>query len=1003
MATNEFSSDENSNLSKLFSSSKSNDSLNIIFNNSNKIGIINCIRYYKNIVNSNYTRNNILDITYNDINNSIYKIAIKDKDNINTYVNFFKNNSNDVIFNSLSSNTTDKSIVLNKISNLDNSTILSDFDLSFNLSRNEKLDESDMNKIQNIKGNDKYEISFNLQDKISFEIYKDSNCVININIVNENKSNFIKKILSSESNYSIYISVNIILDKLNISKHGKIIEKNIFNILQILSKSNIVLRNVFKDEVLLKYSQIMFGKNVINKVFASRKSISVDIRSILYDIPNQYSITDKADGERHLLFIYNKNILLLTSNLEVKHSGIVLPNSTFNNTIIDGELIIKNNMHIYLSFDILFLKGNDVRKPFNLSQRLSYLYIFMKDCFNITVDQVSNKTSNITELMSLYTNSVDKYLTNFDKKVQLSNKFLVWYKYYILPKGIQSNEIFMYTNLIWNKFTENNSKLPYKLDGIIYTPINQEYISSVNSDQKLMHEYKLKPIEKLTIDFYIEFEKNPHTLKNLIIFDKTLGENEFYKCNLFVNDTTNHLKHEPIPFLKEENGHFTYIPIVNGVVKDKDGTIINDKTVVEFHYNASLLENFRWVPVKVRLDKTETISMYKKNYGNNKLTAYYTWKIITNPVTFDDVNILASNKYNEYISKLKLSLKQTVNKSYYQHKTGLVLPMRAFHNYIKSNIISIYCKPFYNNKQIQQKTVLDIGIGRGGDLSKYYIAGVKKIVGVDIDDSSFHTPNGTVNKFNKVKHQVNTQLPIINIEELPEKMEGIFIKGNAGHELSSKVQSNVLDSNTPKNKELIEKHLESQKFDVINCQFTIHYMFKSESNVKSFFNNINKLLKKNGYLLITCFDGDIVNKVLNKNNGVFNVSYSNNKGELETLFNIEQQYKKEDVSKSFNLPISVINNLYSSNGKVEYLVLDDVLREYASQFGNLRLVETDTFYNFYEMNRTFINYINKNNNYNDKIKGILNNLHNFYNFENDLDQESLKFSKLNRYYVFTKN
>ena len=48
-------------------------------------------------------------------------------------------------------------------------------------------------------------------------------------------------------------------------------------------------------------------------------------------------------------------------------------------------------------------------------------------------------------------------------------------KYYILPKGIQDNEIFIYTNLLWKKFTNEASKLPYKLDGIIYTPINKEY------------------------------------------------------------------------------------------------------------------------------------------------------------------------------------------------------------------------------------------------------------------------------------------------------------------------------------------------------------------------------------------------------------------------------------------------------------------------------------------------------------------------------------------------
>ena len=66
-------------------------------------------------------------------------------------------------------------------------------------------------------------------------------------------------------------------------------------------------------------------------------------------------------------------------------------------------------------------------------------------------------------------------------------------------------------------------------------------------------------------------------------------------------------------------------------------------------------------------------------------------------------------------------------------------------------------------------------------------------------------------------------------------------------------------------------------------------------------------------------------------------------------------------------------------------------------FSNLELVESDTFYNFYELNRQSINYIKNNNDYDDKIKSRIDNLYKFYNFESMLDQDSLEFSKLNRY------
>jgi hypothetical protein len=50
-------------------------------------------------------------------------------------------------------------------------------------------------------------------------------------------------------------------------------------------------------------------------------------------------------------------------------------------------------------------------------------------------------------------------------------------------------------------------------------------------------------------------------------------------------------------------------------------------------------------------------------------------------------------------------------------------------------------------------------------------------------------------------------------------------------------------------------------FDVINAQFMIHYLFKDEETFNNLCYNINKYLDNNGYLIITTFDGDIVNSL----------------------------------------------------------------------------------------------------------------------------------------------
>ena len=53
-----------------------------------------------------------------------------------------------------------------------------------------------------------------------------------------------------------------------------------------------------------------------------------------------------------------------------------------------------------------------------------------------------------------------------------------------------------------------------------------------------------------------------------------------------------------------------------------------------------------------------------------------------------------------------------------------------------------------------------------------------------------------------------------------------------------------------------------QSFDVISCQFSLHYFFKDELTLRSFLQNISDNLKistkeepKTGFLIGTCYDG----------------------------------------------------------------------------------------------------------------------------------------------------
>ena len=83
---------------------------------------------------------------------------------------------------------------------------------------------------------------------------------------------------------------------------------------------------------------------------------------------------------------------------------------------------------------------------------------------------------------------------------------LIRRKYYMASLGIKNYEIFKYSVEFWNKYERDGSiKFPYILDGLVYHPLVQTY--NVNMQESKYHEYKWKPPNKNSIEFYIEFKK----------------------------------------------------------------------------------------------------------------------------------------------------------------------------------------------------------------------------------------------------------------------------------------------------------------------------------------------------------------------------------------------------------------------------------------------------------------------------------------------------------------
>ena len=116
--------------------------------------------------------------------------------------------------------------------------------------------------------------------------------------------------------------------------------------------------------------------------------------------------------------------------------------------------------------------------------------------------------------------------------------------------------------------------------------------------------------------------------------------------------------------------------------------------------------------------------------------------------------------------------------------------MRSWNNTIKRYLITLACEPYIFNKihndnqksvVVIPKKILDFGVGRGGDLSKYNDSCVELMVGIDIDRNGFEGEDGAISRYRKIQQKTYKRFPILECEDkVPFKFilgKGIVIKG----------------------------------------------------------------------------------------------------------------------------------------------------------------------------------------------------------------------------------
>jgi hypothetical protein len=113
---------------------------------------------------------------------------------------------------------------------------------------------------------------------------------------------------------------------------------------------------------------------LLPKHFAGPSSYTLQVQNIvpinenctIPNVRNNYTVTDKADGARKLLYICpSGRIYLIDTNMRVQFTGAQSDNDKLFYTLLDGEHILhdKNGrfINLFAAFDVYYIAGKDVR------------------------------------------------------------------------------------------------------------------------------------------------------------------------------------------------------------------------------------------------------------------------------------------------------------------------------------------------------------------------------------------------------------------------------------------------------------------------------------------------------------------------------------------------------------------------------------------------------------------------------------------------------------------
>ena len=589
-----------------------------------------------------------------------------------------------------------------------------------------------------------------------------------------------------------------------------------------------------RKAILQNYLHLVFGNSVREAqvrdaprdYLAAPQPVTLEKQHVLppdlgvLSIQKEYTVTEKADGERSLLFVNSDGTCCTLNNrLQLKFLGVKLHNLV--NTLLDGEVVTRdilgNNVLIYAVFDVYFYNGKDVRN-----------------------EPLVGKGGRL-DLM--------KEIEKRAAKLFKDNGINFFCKRFLHGDG---PDIFRHAKTI----LDGAHQLPYKIDGLIFTPANLA-VGAKHPGEKAPNTFgtwdrtlKYKPPEENTIDFLVKFglvtaAPNGEMTREVELF---VGYNPMHwdrikPLNYVEGTLTMQRRNSYMAKRFEPPGE----PPASAIIKlhgDKsmrclNGDEIENNAIVEFMWDGG------WIPTRMRRDKTDLLRKQGLSRTANDIkSALNIWKCIKDPITYDIItgattvtSVIEDDDDTYYfrnISRDKMATKA----------------MLDFHNYWIKNVQLI--------RKFKGDSIFDIACGKAGDLNKWIDAGYKKIVGVDYSTDNIENPvDGAYARTLKRREVANNRNFLYLSLDGGKRFDDEYFKALEDEDTRkiARVAWGYQKATAGSRMATFYRFITPASFKTVSCQFAIHYFFKDNTTLDNFVYNVNNHLAPGGYFIGTCLDG----------------------------------------------------------------------------------------------------------------------------------------------------